>query len=259
MVDLNHSLNILTLMLQDKLKDIGLTENEISVYLAGLGLGETTIQRISDKSGVKRTTVYHTVDYLKTKGLFSTAITKGRKKYIAEDPRKILEIMERQKKNLEDMMPKLLSMANFMDKKPKIKYYDGEQGIKEIYEDTLKYPNSEILAWVNSEAITNFKIDYLKNYYLPQRLKKKIWVRAVAPLTDEMKNYQSRDGQSLRKTKLIKNKNASFDTEIAIYGSDNLSIVDFKEKMGIVIKNIQIHQTFKKIFETYWEMIANND
>jgi HTH-type transcriptional regulator, sugar sensing transcriptional regulator len=242
-------------MLIDKLKDIGLTNNEIKVYLAGLELGETSIQRIAKKSEIKRTTAYHTVDYLKAKGLYATSLSRGKKRYIAEDPRKLLEKIEYQKKNLEEMMPELLSIANFIDRKPQIKYYEGEQGIKEIYEDTLKFKNSEILAWVNSEAIANFKIEYLKNYYLPQRLKNKIWVRAIAPATEEMKNYQTRDLKSLRKTKLIKNKDISFNTEIMIYGSDKVSIVDFKEKIGLIIGNSQIYETFKKIFESYWEVI----
>jgi HTH-type transcriptional regulator, sugar sensing transcriptional regulator len=242
-------------MLIDKLKEIGLTTNEIKVYLAGLELGETSIQRIAKKSEIKRTTAYHTVDYLKAKGLYATSLSRGKKRYIAEDPRKLLEKVEYQKKNLEEMMPELLSIANFIDRKPQIKYYEGEQGIKEIYEDSLTFKNSEILAWVNSEAIANFKIEYLKNYYLPQRLKNKIWVRAIAPATEEMKNYQSRDLKSLRKTKLIKNKDISFNTEIMIYGPDKVSIVDFKEKIGLIIGNSQIYETFKKIFESYWEVI----
>jgi len=242
----------------DKLKDLGFSENEIGVYLAGLELGETSIQRIAKKSGIKRTTTYHTVDYLKAKGLFSTTLSKGAKKYIAEDPRKLLEKIDTQRKNLEAIMPELLSVANFIDRKPQIKYYEGEQGIKEIYTDTLKYKNSEILAWVNSEAVSNFKIDYLKNYYLPKRLENKIWVKAIAPETEEMKSYQSRDGQSLRKTRLINNKDISFNTEITIYGNSKVSIVDFKEGTGLLIQNIQIYETFKKIFETYWEMLPRD-
>ena len=156
-----------------KIKELGLDDKEAKVYLAGLELGEANIQRIVKKSGIKRTTVYHALDSLKEKGLFSVVVRKGRKKYIAEDPRKLKNKIESQKETLEEIMPNLLSLANFIDKKPEIKYYEGEAGIKEIYKDSLNYPESEILAWVNSEAITNFKIDYLKNYYLPQRLNKR--------------------------------------------------------------------------------------
>jgi sugar-specific transcriptional regulator TrmB len=239
-----------------EIKALGLSDKETKIYLAGLELGETSAQRISKKSGIKRTTTYHTIEDLKGKGLFSTVISKGKRLYAAEDPRKLLDKVDEQKKNLEKIMPELLSIANFIDKKPRIKYYEGEQGIKEVYEDTLSYPNSEILAWVNSEAITNFKIDYLKNYYLPQRLKNKIWVKAIAPATEEMKNYKSRDSQSLRRTRLIKNKDISFNVEINIYGSDKIFIVDFKEKIGLVISNKQIFETFKTIFETNWNLLG---
>ncbi|MEK7150167.1 MAG: helix-turn-helix domain-containing protein [Patescibacteria group bacterium] len=237
-----------------KIKELGLDDKEAKVYLAGLELGEANIQRIVKKSGIKRTTVYHALDSLKEKGLFSVVVRKGRKKYIAEDPRKLKNKIESQKETLEEIMPNLLSLANFIDKKPEIKYYEGEAGIKEIYKDSLNYPESEILAWVNSEAITNFKIDYLKNYYLPQRLNKKIWVRAIAPSTEEMINYKSRDTQSLRKTKLLK-KNGSFNVETTIYGKDKVSIVDFENKLGLIIRNNQIFNTFKVIFEENWDLL----
>ena len=44
-------------------------------------------------------------------------------------------------------MPELLSIANFIDKKPQIRYFEGKEGLKEIFKDTLNYPNQEILAW----------------------------------------------------------------------------------------------------------------
>lgn len=248
------SSNITNMSLVEKIKELGLEEKEAKVYLAGLELGEANIQRIAKKSGIKRTTVYHALDSLKEKGLFSVVVRKGRKRYIAEDPRKLKNRIDFQKETLDEIMPNLLSLANFMDKKPEIKYYEGEAGIKEIYKDSLNYPDSEILTWVNSEAVTNFKIDYLKNYYLPQRLDKKIWVRAIAPPTEEMLNYKSRDSQSLRKTKLLKNS-LSFNVEITIYGKDKVSIVDFENKIGLIIRNQQIFNTFRAIFESNWDLL----
>lgn len=246
--------NITNMSLITKIKELGLEEKEAKVYLACLELGEANIQRIGKKSDIKRTTVYHALDSLIEKGLSSVVVRKGRKRYTAEDPRKLKNRIDFQKETLDEIMPNLLSLANFMDKKPEIKYYEGESGIKEIYKDSLNYPDSEILAWVNSEAITNFKIDYLKNYYLPQRLDKKIWVRAIAPSTEEMINYQSRDSQSLRKTRLLK-KSTSFNVEIIIYGKEKVSIVDFENKIGLIIRNQQIFNTFRLIFESNWSLL----
>ena len=69
-----------------------------------------------------------------------------------------------------------------------------------------------------------------------------------------MINYKSRDTQSLRKTKLLK-KNGSFNVETTIYGKDKVSIVDFENKLGLIIRNNQIFNTFKVIFEENWDLL----
>jgi len=237
------------------IKNLGLSKNEVKTYLAGLELGETSVQRIAQKAKLHRTTTYRAIDTLKSKGLFLSSISKGHRKYSTEDPRKILDKIERQKTQFENVLPELLSLVSFSDKKPEIKYFEGEGGLIEIYSDTLEHPDSTIRAWVNSEALDNFKIDYLKEVYLPTRLKKRILVNAIAPATEEMKRYQSRDRSSLRQTKLLKNI-PGFNVEIMIYGNDKIAIIDFKESLGLIIQNKNIFKTLKTIFIVNWDNLV---
>ena len=53
------------------LKNLGLDEKEIKVYLACLQLGSATVQDLSVKSGVKRTNIYNFIDDMKQRGLLS--------------------------------------------------------------------------------------------------------------------------------------------------------------------------------------------
>src|SRR4030066_232747 len=71
-------------------------------------------------------------------------------------------------------------------KKSTIKFYEGNEGIKEVYKDTLNYPDQELLAWVSQEAVVGFDVGWLDKYYISKRLEKKIWVRVIAPDTKEM-------------------------------------------------------------------------
>jgi sugar-specific transcriptional regulator TrmB len=241
--------------LLDIIQETGLTEKAAKVYLAGLELGETTIQRLAQKTKLQRTTVYRLMTELKHQGLFSTSISQKKRLFTAEDPQKLLEHIDAKKNKIEKALPELTSLMALFDKKPHIKYYEGEAGIKEIYADTLKYPDHKILSWVNSEALTNFKIDYLRHEYLPSRIKKRIPVFAIAPDTPEMRAYQKRDGTSLRTTKILKQK-ASFNVEIMIYGKDKIAIMDFVESFALQIQNAHIHHTLKTIFENFWEVLG---
>ena len=52
-----------------QLQDAGLSETEAKIYLAALELGQTSVSRIARKSGIKRTTIYLSLENLMEKGL----------------------------------------------------------------------------------------------------------------------------------------------------------------------------------------------
>ena len=76
------------------LEKLNLADKEAKVYLALLELGEANIQRISNKSKIKRTTVYDVIEDLKEKGLVGTSKRKKRNYFFAENPRVILAQVE---------------------------------------------------------------------------------------------------------------------------------------------------------------------
>lgn len=232
--------------------NLGLTENEAKTYLAALELGESTIVGLAKKSGVKRTTTYLAVESLKEKGFLHTTKKKKKIFFYAEDPRMLQEKAEERKKAIDKMIPQLLSIANAINNKPKIVFYEGIEGIKDVYRDNLKYPGKELLAWVSQEAINAFDSKFLNEYYLPKRIEKKIWVRAIAASSPIMEKYKNLDEKSLRKTKLINQDSFPFIVEINLYGNNKIGIMSFKEKFGLIIESQQIFTTLKSIFEFSW-------
>jgi sugar-specific transcriptional regulator TrmB len=234
-----------------ELEKLGMNNKEAVAYLALLELGEANLQRIAEKSKIKRTTIYDVLNSLKEKGLISTTKRGRRTYYYAENPSRIKTILQEKIGILENILPELLSITNLIDKKPTIKYFEGTEGIKNIYRDTLNYKNQEILAWISPEAIKYFDTDWLWQEYVPQRLKNKIWVKSFAPDTKEMRRLQSFDKKHLRKTKLINLSNI-FEVEINLYGNDKIAIMSFKEEFGLIIESKKIYNTLKVIFELQW-------
>lgn len=234
------------------LQKFGLEEKEAKVYLAALEMGEGAVGRLSTKSGIKRTTLYDVIESLKRKGLVSM-VRRGKKTvYMAEDPRVLGEILEEKKQTLEKVMPELLSIANFLDNKPKIRYFEGDEGIKEVYKDTLRYPDQEMLAWVSDEAWEFDDQRFLFEYYIPRRIEKKIWVRAIAPDRPKMRLYKDDDEKSLRRTKLISADQFPVKVEIDLYGRNRIAVMSFSEKISLIIESEKIYTTLKSIFEMNW-------
>jgi len=241
-----------------KLTKLGLNEKEAKVYLASLELGEANIERISKKSGVKRTTVYDVIDSLTEKGLMSSIIKKKRSFYYAEDPILIEETFEQKKQDLHKILPDLLAMANFIDKKPRIRFFEGVGGVEEIYKEMLTYKGQEILAWMCDSPMLELSgvfWDFFANYYIPQRKKRKIWVRSINSNEKGIETYQSRGSQELRQTKLVDDKKFPIKASINLYGGRNISIVSFREKMGMIIESEKIYITLKSVFEMNWEAL----
>ncbi len=129
------------------LQEYGLTPNEAKLYLANLELGATTVQDIAKKSKLKRTTIYSLVNMIKQKGLISE-FRHGAKTYlVAEDPAHLQRIFEERYQRLQEAIPEFRSLYNTPTVKPKIRFYEGKEGIRLVYEDTLD-EQKEILCFV---------------------------------------------------------------------------------------------------------------
>jgi len=232
------------------LQSAGFTENEAKVYLANLELGESSISRIAQKSGIKRTTTYLAVESLKEKGLLTSLRKKKKTFFYAEDPRKIQELVNERKNNIEHIMPELLSIANFIDKKPQIRYFEGKEGLKEIFKDTLNYPNQEILAWFPR----TFE-KFIDEYYVPKRIAKKIWIRALMPDTEKSRQFILSDLAQLRQSKLVSDNKFKVSVEISLYGKNKIGIMSFEEEIGLIIESQKIFESLKSIFEIMWDSL----
>lgn len=242
-------------MLQDDLKNAGLNESEAKVYLAALELGETNISRIAKKSGIKRTTTYLVIDALKEKGLINSYKKRNKTVFTAEDPRFIQDKIDEKRNAIAKIMPELLSIANVIDKKPVIRFYEGKEGIKDLFKDILRYPDSEVLEWYSESYVHDFSEEFFSKYFTPRRVKNKIWVRAILPDNEIIRNLATRNEKELRQTKLLDPEKYKIKIEINVYGKNKVSVIAFKEEIGLIIESQLIHEALKNMFELMWEYL----
>src|SRR5665647_2340202 len=145
-------------MLLSTLKQIGLNEKQAKIYLAALELGETTIKEIAKKAGVKRTTIYDLIDEMIENGLIKQTIKETHKKFIAASPSELQLIIQKREALLSQIMPTLSSMSNVDKVRPKIRFYEGREGLIEAYADTLKHAG-EILSFASYDVVNVLGLD----------------------------------------------------------------------------------------------------
>lgn len=235
------------------LQDAGLNETEAKIYLAALELGETVVSRIARQSGIKRTTIYLSLENLQKKGLISTLKKNGKVLYFAEDPRKLEQLMEERKTRISQLMPELLTFARFIDSKPEVRFFEGTEGIKEVFNDALNYPGQEVLMWYSESYIKDFEAAFFSDYYVPARRAKKISARAILPDNAEMRELSRGNEKALRRSRFFSPDVFHISIEIMIYGNNKVGIMSFGEKFGLIIESQKIHESLKSIFETMWQ------
>lgn len=227
---------------------------EAKLYLAALELGQTDISRLAKKAGVKRTTAYLIASSLKERGLLNSFKKGKRPVFFAEDPRVLLDQIDERKTIIASFLPQLLSQANLIDKKPVIRFYEGEEGIREIYKDTLRFPGKEILAAYPEGSIHYSGVDYWDKFYTPKRLKLRIPIRNLYPDEAAMRKYQRTIVGQAQATKFVDKKLFNSEMEILIYGDRQVALISFGEEIGLIIESRKIHQGLRSLYETIWAL-----
>ncbi len=94
-------------MLNLELRKLGLKEKEVSVYLAALELGFSSVQNVAKKAALSRPTVYKIIKELTKKGLMREVKRQGavqgeRTYFAAESPDALLGLLRTQKREVEE-------------------------------------------------------------------------------------------------------------------------------------------------------------
>ena len=118
--------------------EVGLKPKEAEIYLAILHLGKATIADTSRKSKIKRMTVYEHIDDLLRKSLVHKTAQGKRVYYVAASPEKIIKMLERKKKHFEKFLPDLKTIYGHASHKPQIRFYEGLEGMRAIYDEMTK-------------------------------------------------------------------------------------------------------------------------
>lgn len=246
------------LNLTKTLIDLGLTENEAKVYLTMLSMGQSTVLQISRKTIIKRPTVYTIIESLKTKGLVTIQAFGFKKRYIAEDPDKLKEILNYKKEKLMESLPILASLKKITAEEEVSKYYEGLSAIKSLYDTILSRleENDDYLVIGNPEFWYNLDPAYFQNF-AKRRLQiaktKNMKIKLLLQNTDYAKKLKETENYPFEMIKLLPEK-ISIEASLAITPRQLIIHQTKGQDVAIVIENPSIIETLRQIFTVLWEM-----
>lgn len=246
-------------MFEQHLQNLGLSQKEALVYLASLELGPSTIQEISKKTGIIRTTIYNLTRSLKEKGLM-VELQKGKRRLFgSQRPDRFLSHLQIQKKELEEkekalqsILPELKGLVDLSRGRPKIRFFEGKEGIRLMRRD--------IQSSRNLASIEEFiPIDEAYQLFPPHRRDHRHRMLKTLNHTYRKAIYTSKKGIVLpAKERLVERRSIPagkfpLSSEINVYGN-KLGVVIFGNRpMGMIIEGEEIADTVRSIFYLAWK------
>jgi len=242
------------------LEEVGLTKNEVKVYLALLDIGLTTTSAVIKRTGVNTSKVYESLERLLKKGLVSYTIIKNKKHWQAEDPKKLKEFLNDEKKKIEQkekqielVLPQLQAKKKIKGETPEYSIYEGLKGIKTAREKVLDIlKKNDVFYIILSTMPINEKLEGYWLDFQKRRSKKGIKCKYIFN-KDFKKLGEKRERFPLTQSKYVKSEILS-PTWIEIY-RDYVGIGALSDNPSIfLIKNKEIAKGFLNYFNFLWKI-----
>jgi HTH-type transcriptional regulator, sugar sensing transcriptional regulator len=241
--------------LENELIQIGLSEKEAKVYLAALELGPTNIQNVTKKSGIKRSTVYEMIKNLQLTGLISETVKGKRLEYIASEPEKLKKNIAEKETLLKEILPELKSLNNTGFVKPKITYYEGRDGLRQIYNLALETKTKKV-AWVSPiRSIYETVGEKFLEEHIEKRAKDKYWIRSIQITDQQVDTYKYLNPATFDATfRRVKFSPPGMDIQntIGIWDDKVAVISSRKEGFGFIIESEDYKNTMLSFYELLW-------
>ncbi|MDO8648594.1 MAG: helix-turn-helix domain-containing protein [Candidatus Peregrinibacteria bacterium] len=244
--------------LHEVLRNLLLNDREIDIYLALLTIGVAPASSLAQRTKMNRSTAQYTCNQLTRKGLLNQAKKKGTFYYTPEPPEKLLHLLERQHRDLErkerDVQMILGDLKGRMHSyavQPKVEYFEGVDGIEQLYESILRL-RAPIDSFEDKGEMCELIPDCV-DHFVATRLKHKIVNRVICP-SDTPLNRN--DPKKFRQVRSVPTRLFPFSCDVKIC-SDQVSIISFQKKhaAGIVIKHPEIADNFRMLFELLWKLL----
>ena len=238
-----------------ELEILGLNGRQAKVYFALLQLGSASAVELAKFTTYKHPTVYDVLDVLKEKGLVSESLREGKKRFAAEAPEALQQIEDRRQYALDAILPDLKSLYHAQGSRPRIRFFDGADGIRRVNEELLNVKSKEYFYFGSvQEMYESCGESYLREFYR-RRIERGIWSNAIRNPGGEMDiDYMRPGDHNLRRVRYLPRP---IDHDIAgLYLYDNTVAIHstLKETYGMVIESDELFRLLKSLWLYLWEV-----
>jgi sugar-specific transcriptional regulator TrmB len=246
------------------LTDAGFTKHQASIYSYLVENGPSSASIIARQTSIARTLTYRVLDELAELGLCERDDKKGAVSvYTPAHPVKLHELVERRRKEAEQaatavgsIVDTLTSEYNKTLGKPGVVFYEGEAGVRRVYEDTISNNRSGRVQVIRSYLDDKTLGAEFYKTYAQRRARNNIYTEIISPTSESHPStLQDEDLHKIRRYM----KNLKVPAEINIY-DDKVAIIAFDEPLiGTIIEKKAVAETMRALFGYMWETLNQHE
>ncbi|MFH0972327.1 MAG: helix-turn-helix domain-containing protein [Candidatus Micrarchaeota archaeon] len=238
-------------MVKTELKEAGLSDAEISVYMCLLQNGPLKVSDISKKIGMYRPYVYDNLYKLIEKGMCGNINMDGKKVFRAANPQTIRDFLADKMRRIDNAIPELENMMLKTPQDTSVWVYKGRNAARKAFADILKILKEdrsiehlgmgvmEELFLLNEPTFSRWFIKQLEKYKIKER----------------MISYESESvfaGGKTTEYRFIPDE--YFNPTNTMIDGDLVTIIFWKNpKYVIKIKSADLADSYRKQFELMWK------
>ncbi|MDO8481409.1 MAG: helix-turn-helix domain-containing protein [Nanoarchaeota archaeon] len=245
-------------MYEELLREVGLSPNESRVYESLLQLGESSVQKLSNRSKVHRRNVYDSLSKLIEKGLASEVFIKDEKHFKAVPPTRLLSLVKEKEEKINQLLPQMQKLYAATDEQEEAYLFRGIEGFKNYLQMILD--TKEPVYFIGAKA---FWLDERLKHFLPrfERERKKAGIQFTHLFDHDVKTQKPEILKLVGKPYKFLPKEYSSSTAIDIFGPYVVTFVGVKpgqldaEPLQFVMKSRRLADGYRKFFQCLWDSL----
>lgn len=256
---------MITSKLKKDLLQLGLTDNEIKFYVAGLELGLATIPQIAERAGLSRMSGYNIFKNLNQKGMADMDVRSYGQKCKVAKPAKLLTLFENYRKSLDKLatnLPNVIGELNVLyasvPEDLEIHYFRQKESVTKIWDDALtntkKGDDILTIAAVDfAPVFGEHYVEYLEELALrcaEKGIHHKMILEKSGLFTLPRQTMQTIFPESVQ-------MKLGAACEQMVYAETVAYIFPGRELFGITIHNKELANHHSRMFYTLWNKMYN--
>lgn len=241
------------------LEELGLTENERSLYALSLLLGPTSTAVLAEHLHMPRSNVYKVIAGLEKHGLAQfTGKGEYSKTFVVESPSVIVELLRQKQERLAarnrqlvEEIPNLLHLYKQGELPTKVKVLLGKKQFIQTFDRVVEEGKDEVCFFGSFQDFLKCITYEAGMNHIKQRTKQGIFSRALLLPDEEAKRVALRDKEELRETRFYQGTR-QFQTSFYIF-ANKVAFWQPKTPLAVLIEDEYIVAMIQEMFDGLWQ------